>query len=259
MRIQRRDKMFADGARSRFRLPGKKNRCSKLIVDGEVISSPQSLMEVWAQYFSNLAKSKVDESPGLQELQQTVNALAMQSLGIEDHLLDASFTAEKVGFAIRKLKRRKAPGPDKLMAEHLIEGDDVVTTWLTGILNAVIDLESVPDSLKRGVVVPVYKGSGKDPLQVESYRGVTLSSVVAKVLEFLVLERLQMVFLEASIPHPNQSAYRKRVSCADSIFATQEVIGRYLRSGSQVFMCLYDLSSCAYMICKKRLIRLSTR
>ena len=81
------------------------------------------------------------------------------------------------------------------------------------------------------MVVPVYKGSGKDPLQVESYRSVTLSSVVTKVLEFLILERLQMVFLEASIPHPNQSAYRK-VSCADSIFATQEVIGRYLRSGS---------------------------
>ena len=45
MRIQRRDKMFAAGARSRFKLPGRKNnRCSKLIVDGEVISSPQSLM-----------------------------------------------------------------------------------------------------------------------------------------------------------------------------------------------------------------------
>ena len=88
--------MFAAGVRIRFRLPGRKNnRCSKLIVDGEVISSPQSLMEVWVQYFSNLTKSKVDESPGLQELQQTVDAMAMQSLGTEDHLLDASFTVEE--------------------------------------------------------------------------------------------------------------------------------------------------------------------
>ena len=46
---------------------------------------------------------------------------------------------------------------------------------MTGILNAVIDLELVPDSLKQGVVVPVYKGSGKDPLLVESYRGLVLS------------------------------------------------------------------------------------
>ena len=179
--------MFAAGVRSHFRLPGRKNNIrSKLIVGGEVISNPQSLMEVWAQYFSNLAKLKVDESPGLQELQQTVDALAMQSLGMEDHLLDASFTAKEVGFVIRKLKRRKAPGPDNLMAEHLIEGGDVVTTWLIGILNAVIDLELVPDSLKWGVVIPVYKRSGKYPLLVESYRGVTLSSVVTKVLAFLV-------------------------------------------------------------------------
>ena len=105
MTIQRRDKMFTAGARSCFRLPGRKNnRCSKLIVDGKVISSPQTLMEVWAHHFSNLAKLKVGESPGLQELQQTVDALAMQSLDMGEHLLDASFTAEEVDFAVRKLK-----------------------------------------------------------------------------------------------------------------------------------------------------------
>ena len=132
MRIQRRDKMFTAGAKSQTAWQ-KCNRCSKLIVDGDVISSPQSLMEVWAHHFSNLAKSKVGESLGLQELQQTVDALAMQSLDMEDHLLDAFFTAEEVGFAIRKPKRRKAPGPDNLMAEHLIDGGDVIATWLTGI------------------------------------------------------------------------------------------------------------------------------
>ena len=39
---------------------------------------------------------------------------------------------------------------------------------------------------------------------MDSYRGVTLSSVVTKLLEFLILERLQMVFLEVAIPHHNQ-------------------------------------------------------
>ena len=68
--------------------------------------------------------------------------------------------------------------------------------------HAVIDLESVPDCLKCGVVIPVYKGTGKCPLRVDSYR---CDSVLTKVLEFLVIDRLQMTFLEASIPHPNQS------------------------------------------------------
>ena len=88
--------------------------------------------------------------------------------------------------------------------------------------------------------MPVYKSGGKDPFLVNSYRGKTVTSTIAKVLEFLILGRLEAVFSEAGIPHVNQTAYRK-VSCADAIFATQEVIARYVNSGNEVFMCLYDL------------------
>ena len=56
-----------------------------------------------------------------------------------------------------------------------------------------------------------------------------------------MLERMQVIFLEAGIPHRNQTAYQKDVSCADAIFSTQEVIARYMKGGSRVFMCLYDL------------------
>ena len=85
---------------------------------------------------------------------------------------------------------------------------------------AVIELEAVPEVLKRGVV-SVYKGGGKDPMRRDSYRGITLTSMVSKVLEFLMLERLESVFVAIG-----QSAYRRAVSCADAIFATQEVIAR---------------------------------
>ena len=109
--------------------------------------------------------------------------------------------------------------------------------WLLRILNVVVELEVVPDVLKEGFIVPVYKGGGnKDPLRVDSYRGVTLMSV-----EFLFLDCLQLVFMEAGLPHVNQSAYRKAVSCADAIFATQDIVAKYLRGGSRVYMCLYDL------------------
>ena len=127
------------------------------------------------------------------------------------------------------------------MAEHLKGGGEAVVIWLMKILNATVELESVPTVLKKGVAVPVYKGGGKDPMKMDSYRGITLTSMVAKVLEFLLLERLESIFLEAGLPHINQSAYRKGVSCGDAVFATQEVIAKYLRGGSRVYMCLYDL------------------
>ena len=49
------------------------------------------------------------------------------------------------------------------------------------------------------------------------------------------------MFSEASVPHINQTVYRKKVSGADAIFVMQEVIAKFLDGGDEVFMCLYDL------------------
>ena len=65
----------------------------------------------------------------------------------------------------------------------------------------------------------------KDLLKTDSYRGITLTSVVAKPYLFLLFERrLESVFLEAGMLHISQSAYRRAVSVEDVAFATQEVI-----------------------------------
>lgn len=121
---------------------------------------------------------------------------------------------------------RKAAGPDGLLTEHLKFGEQAVLTWLLKILNDVIELEVIPDMLKCGSIISVYKRGGKDPLDKNSYRGITVVSILAKVLKTLTLERLNTIFLEAGISHVNQTAYRRYVGCADPIFATQETIAK---------------------------------
>ena len=69
------------------------------------------------------------------------------------------------------------PGPDGLLAEHLKAGGEAVMIWLRNILNATVEVESVPTVLKRGVVLLVYKGDGKDSMKVDSYRGIKRSVI----------------------------------------------------------------------------------
>ena len=82
----------------------------------------------------------------------------------------------------------------------------------------------------------MYRGGGKDLLDVNRYKSITLNSVISKVLELYFLEWLNPLLVESGIPHPNQSAYQKGVSCMDATFSTQEVINCYLQEGS-----LYDI------------------
>ena len=241
-RIQHREKLFATNHHRRFRRPGgEKNQLLKLRVNGEFVSDPERILHIWADHFSSLAKSKCDQFLDLKKLHQQTESLALSSLPNEDHLLDVPFSPEEVETVIKHLKKRKSPGLDGLLAEHLQHGGTAVVDWLTHLLNAIVAFEEIPDMLKCGVVVPVYKGGGKDPLNPSNYRGITITPVVSKVIESLLLTRIQLVFADADVPHCNQSAYRRNVSCADAIFATQETISRYISDGSNVFMCLYDL------------------
>ena len=100
----------------------------------------------------------------------------------------------------------------------------------------------IPLVLKTGVTIAVYKGGGKDPLDVQSYRGISLNSVISKILERLILDHLEPVYSGGGIPHPNQSAYRKGISCADAkniCYAGD--INSLLSGKCSVYMCLYDL------------------
>ena len=196
--IQQRQKLFSSRAPHRFKVPGShsmQSKCSKLMVNGNIVSAQSELLQTWAGHFEGLSKSCADSCSGIRVLEDKVSQLAIQSFSTYEGLLDTDFSAEEVATAVARLKTGKVPGPDRLTAEHLKAGGEAVITWLCTILNAIIGLEVILDALKVGNIVLIYKGGGKDPLDVHSYRGITLTSMVSKVLEFLLLDRLKLVLL----------------------------------------------------------------
>ena len=220
----------------------KKSQCTRLRVKGRLISEPVQLLEAWTFYFEKLAQSQMSMHTGLQDLQQKLLMLASSSFQKEEPFSDVPFSVEEVLCILqKKMKLKKASGLDDLTTEHLRYGGPTIAIWLTEVLNSIVELEQILATFKQGITIPIYKGGGKDPLDVNSYRGNTLNSAVSKVLEYLILDRLELLFSDSGLPHPNQSAYRKGVSCADAIFATLEMINRYLQEDCNIFMCLYDL------------------
>ena len=113
--------------------------------------------------------------------------------------------------------------------------------WLKKIFNEIIHLEKIPSSFKDTVIVPVYKGKGRDPLLTKNYRGISLSSVIGKLFERVLLLRMIPVLEEKGIPHHTQTAYQAGVSCSDATEVVQEVIKSYINSGATIFQCHYDL------------------
>ena len=100
----------------------------------------------------------------------------------EDFVLDVQIKVEEIEGLIKKLKRGKSCGPDGILPEHIIYGGSLLKMWLRKIFNTIVELESIPACLNNAIIVPINKGKGKNPLSTNSYRGISLTSIIGNSL-----------------------------------------------------------------------------
>ena len=113
--------------------------------------------------------------------------------------------------------------------------------WILKIVNRILVLEDIPPCFKNGTITPIYKKGGRDPLSPGSYRGITISSVLSKILETPILSRITPMVSSLGLPDILQTAYQKGLSCSDATFATQEALVMHLREGGHPYLCLFDI------------------
>ena len=171
----------------------------------------------------------------------TITDLEDKSFWNKEDILDTQIDVAEIEGALKTLKLGRSGGIDGLDPEHLYYGGEVLKLWLKKIFNRFTALEEVPNCLNEGLVIPVYKKNGKDPLLPGSYRGITLSSAIIKVFEIILLQRLTPILDESGFPDPAQTAYQKGMSCIDAIYATQETLLTHARENGKPLLCFYDV------------------
>ena len=99
----------------------------------------------------------------------------------------------------------------------------------------------VPAEMKKGVIITLYKGGNKRKDDPDSYRAITLSSVLLKLLERIILTRIQL-FDNLNPPiHALQGGLQKNIGCLITSFMLRESIFYASENGSKVYVCFLDV------------------
>ena len=102
----------------------------------------------------------------------------------EWHDIEMNITENELTKNLKKMKDGKAPGCDKISSEMLKHLGQRGKSTLLNILNLSWNDGQVPDRYRRAKIVPIPK-AGKDPTLPSSYRPISLTSHVVKLLERL--------------------------------------------------------------------------
>ena len=120
-------------------------------------------------------------------------------------LLDFNVSEKTVKELIEKLNPDKSLGPDNIHARMLIELKDQLAEPLAFIFNETLRRGKVPRDWKRANVSPIFKkGSRNLP---ENYRPISLTSIVCKMMETLIRDRLMQHLKEEKLLSPKQHGF----------------------------------------------------
>ena len=132
----------------------------------------------------------------------------------KDDEMQKNLTIDELKKAIKKLKKKKAPGPDNITNEMIQHLGNTALQKLLDIYNLSWNKGELPQIWKEAKMIPILK-KGKNKARAVSYRPISLTSCVCKTMERMVNLRMQWFLESKNVLAPEQAGFRQYRSTED--------------------------------------------
>ena len=208
-------------------------------LDQKVKTAPNIDGHVDAKKIANSFADKFDElynsvPPAVDKMEQINDFIQTNCRHCED--ADRVVTTEDVSEAIKYLKSGKSDGNKGLISNHLLMSCEEVKEQLGKLITAINTHGYQPRDVLMGTIATIPKDSRGNICSGKNYRGITLCSSIAKVIDIVMLIRYSHLLNTTDM----QYAFKKEHSTVMCTLVLKEVINYYLNNNSDVYTCFID-------------------
>ena len=143
-----------------------------------------------------------------------------------------------VSSLVCKLKCGKATGYDGLTAEHIVHAHPILIVLLSLLYQMLVLHGIVPTAFGQGIVIPLVKNTDGNIADSSNYRGITLSPVISKIFELLMMDMVKDKLVSSDL----QFGFKPNSSCSHAILALQAGVKHICDNGGTVTLCALDIS-----------------
>ena len=171
-----------------------------LSAEGEIVTDERETADILNDYFASVFTVEEDKGEAI-PYQMTVAA----------QLFLVDITEEDVMRVIDKLKICKSHGTDKISPRMLKEVKEAICKPLYAIFNLSLQTGKVVSEWKLANVTPLFKkGDQSNP---GNYRPMSLTSVVCKLMESILRDKIVEFLEKSNIIRDSQHSFRNKRSC----------------------------------------------
>ena len=139
--------------------------------------------------------------------------------------------------AIKQLKKGTSPGSDLISAEHLIHAiSPKLADLLANVYTIMISSATIPEILKKSIIVPILKKATLDPNIPTNYRPIALSSIHTKFVE--------QTLMPENKASGNQFGFRKGCGTMFATSLLNDISAYTIAQGTPLYVCSLDAKKC---------------
>lgn len=188
-----------------FNSEPKNDACELLVDNGIPITNITNICNRFNSYFTTIADNLLGTSQI--DAVQLHQYHSMENYEIKFQFTCPQCTNDEINLIIDNLKSSKSCDVFGISNMFVKIHKDALAPILTNLINQAMFAGIFPESLKLGVVTPIFKKG--DRTNKANYRPITILPIFAKVFEYVILRRLEEHFHNNNIIHKNQFGYVK--------------------------------------------------
>ena len=198
-------------------------------------ANEQERIKLWKNHFENLLGNPPKGTHG------PITRIISKQLDIEL----GPFTQEELDSVLRKIKNRKAAGLDEIPPEvwKTRQFDDILLRHCNAVYN-----QNLRDRWMKGCILPFPKKG--DLGLAKNYRGITLTSIAAKIYNTLLRNRIEPKI--DNILRKNQNGFRRNRSTTSQILTLRRILEGVRAKNLQATLLFVDFTKAFHSIHREK-------
>lgn len=218
----------------------KHTRISDIEYSGNRITKPEDISNLFADHFqNNSANSNYSDLFLDHKTEAEATPLDMHEDNNTDpiNLPISSYELEQ---AMAQCPLNSSPGPDDICYAFLVHLPEEAKEYLLKIYNAIWTSQTFPSEWLKSVITPILK-DGKPKAQISSYRPISLTCTMGKLLEKIINKRLMWILERRNLISPLQSGFRQGRSTIDNIINLESEIQESFANKEILVAIFFDI------------------
>ena len=149
---------------------------------------------------------------------------------------DYVITADEVVEAVTRLKSNKNDGGEGVSTNHFKFACVELAVHVSCLFSSILVHGTIPDDLLKCTAIPIPKRKNANVTESSNYRGISLSSIFAKLFDSIVLTRYSEHLESCEL----QFGFKRKRSTAMCSMIMKETVSHYINNNSTVHCVFLD-------------------